>query len=137
MAGVFRLSYQDCAGRAERVALWIRTIRDVVSNGVLAHAKTLRQKLRLTANINDDRSGPMQSLLHDSRIAIRSFLRQPMFTLLAIVTLALGVGATTTIYSVVDTVLLRPLPYKDPSSLVVLGTRSCCVPCHTKTLPAW
>ncbi len=128
MAGVFRLSYQDCAGRAERVALWIRTIRDVVSNGVLAHAKTLRQKLRLTANINDDRSGPMQSLLHDSRIAIRSFLRQPMFTLLAIVTLALGVGATTTIYSVVDTVLLRPLPYKDPSSLVVLGTSFSNVP---------
>jgi predicted permease len=61
----------------------------------------------------------VQPLLQDVRFALRMLRRAPGFTLTAIVTLALGVGATTAIFSVVDAVLLAPLPFKDADGIVV------------------
>ncbi|MEE8134414.1 MAG: ABC transporter permease [Gemmatimonadales bacterium] len=62
----------------------------------------------------------MSSVVQDLKLALRGFQDRPGFAVAAVVTLALGIGATTAIFSVVNTVLLRRLPYEDPDRLVMI-----------------
>jgi predicted permease len=63
----------------------------------------------------------MTGLTNDLRLTFRRFRKNPGFTVAIVLTLALGIGATSAIFSLVEGVLLRPLPFKDPDRLVVLG----------------
>jgi putative ABC transport system permease protein len=84
-------------GRSGVIALWWATVRDVLSIAPREHAEQIAQ---------------------DARYAMRLFRTAPGFSAIAVLTLAVGIGANTAVYSVVDAVLLRPLPFPEPERLV-------------------
>src|SRR5215510_15251106 len=70
----------------------------------------------------------MQNLISDVRYALRQFRQSPVFTITAILTLALGIGGTTAIFTLIDAVMLRSLPVADPARLYRVGEGDdCCV----------
>jgi len=111
---------------AEHLAL---QIEENLSAG-MAPAEARRQarlKLGAAEAIREDHHAEqslpfVENLFQDLRFAVRMLLRSPGFSLIVIATMALGVGATTAIYSVIDAALLRPLPYRNPSQLVRIET---------------
>ena len=63
----------------------------------------------------------MQTLLHDLRYAMRQLRKTPGLTALALLSLTLGIGANTAIFTIIESVLLRPLPYEHADRLVFIG----------------
>jgi len=66
----------------------------------------------------------MRTLLQDMRFGIRMLAKSPGFAVMAILTLAIGIGANTAIFTVLNSVLLRPLPFHDPDRLVIISERA-------------
>jgi len=83
---------------------------------------TLGNATQLREGHREVRGAPLlEELIRDVRYALRGFRRQPGFTAIAILTLAVGIGANAAVFSIVDNVLMRPLPYEDADRLMSLA----------------
>lgn len=133
MVEMFRDGQRD-RGKTGRslIGLWWRAVRDVVVTGLAMRFSRAVPKTGFASRTSQSRwpdrrsrgwrSG-VEGTLIDARFAIRTLWRNKAFAAVAVLTIALGIGANSAIFSVVNSVLMRPLPYRDAERLVVVWTR--------------
>jgi len=130
LAAEIAQSYARDRLRRGRSRAWLACWREVLSPSLWALRRELRPldfpNHRFSNSPFGDRL--LSRLLNDVRFAVRTLAKRPAFTLTALAIIAVGIGASTTIFTVVDHVLLRQLPYAEPEALVVVDDPSFAVP---------
>lgn len=120
MCGVVEEQWLELRGKARlrrRVKFWLRQSLAVLRQAVTLRVNGARASV---GNPGRLRSGAMENLMLDARHALRSFRRHPGFAAVTILTLGLGIGATTTVFSAIHGVLFRPLPYEDSERIAIV-----------------
>jgi predicted permease len=107
------------AGRAALI-YWVHVIQSALPS-IRERVRNRRERAARGINRTHIWEESMQRLLQDLRFATRTLRRSPLFALVTVVTLAVGIGANAAIFSVVRAILLAPFPYNDPTRLVILA----------------
>jgi putative ABC transport system permease protein len=115
------LSDRARSGWWSTASLCIKTMRDLIFNIPAAHLR--RRPSQQGGGTSHGRNLLMDSLFSDIRYACRSIIKNPLFTTVAIVTLGFGIGVNSAIFTVVNGVLMRPLPYTAQDKLLVMWTQ--------------
>ena len=121
MEQVFEARRRRARGVLRRLAATLYELAGVLYLAVGARVAA-RREARAPMRNPERRSGSMDGLVRDARYALRAVLRRPLVGVLAALTLGLGVAASTAMFSVVDAVLLRPLPWESPEDVVSVYT---------------
>ncbi len=126
------------AVQRSRVSLWRHDARTIASlcRALLAERRAASIRIRAINARSTHRADPMSDFLFDLRLTLRSLRARPGFAALAILTLALGIGANTAVFSVLNSVILSPLPYTEPDRLVRLYSASLNAPADKGHFPA-
>ncbi|MDX1395173.1 MAG: ABC transporter permease, partial [Gemmatimonadota bacterium] len=119
-AALARLATVRSLGAAATIRFWAGAVWDALSQGLAERVAASRGRVRYASPgpFSGGAENAMGKLLQDVRYAWRSIARSPAGTLICVLTLGVGIGATTAIFTVVDSVILEPLPYPDSDRLV-------------------
>jgi predicted permease len=130
--GAMVLAFRDLSrrglgksGKTSVIGLWAIVLKDLLVTLIHAWAETVRLTVgtahRSPRLSREKRSGSvMENLLKDIRIAVRALVRKPGFALIAVLALSLGIGLTTSMFSIVRGVVLRGLPFEEPERIMAL-----------------
>src|SRR5580765_1048313 len=117
LADVYQLHLRRGVAEAEALAL---TETELARMEPLAEAVRQRERRRLANTHNPPGGRGVRSFIGDLRQALRLFSHRPGYTALVVSTLAIGLGASTAVFSLLNALLLRPLPYPNPDRLVLV-----------------
>lgn len=120
MEQLFRDHRRSARTRRQLITIWALALADVVGHGTAERVSQARNMCRIMGRELTRWRWWMFAFRQDLKYAGRMFIRQPGVTAVAVLTLAIGIGANTAVFTAVNAVLLRPLPYKDPERLVMV-----------------
>jgi predicted permease len=127
MEATFAAAYRTARSRRKSsvARLWVETLVQILAFAAVEWIEPVRRRFRRHAVVQHARSRsktsePLMSLVHDLKIGVRTLSHRPSFTLAAVLTLGLGVGVNTAVFSVVHGIMWRQLAYDRPEELVVL-----------------